>query len=495
VSAPLSARDLAFELSSLATPETTARRRGATAYLAASAVQQVAALLRYVLLARLIGPEQLGLAATLILTASFFDLISDTASDRYLIQDKDGDQETVQNLVQLVLAGRGVMIAAALAISAWPVSIFYKAPALAPALAILGLSPLIAGFIHLDMRRAQRDNDFRAEGVSTMASEVAGLIGTVVAAYLTHSFTAVLYGVILRSVVLVLCSHLFAQRRYRFGYSAVHGPKLARFSAPLMVTGLILFLGGQGDRVLVLRNIGFTALGHYSAVILLIYYPAAALLKYAHAIYLPLIAGARSDPVKRAEVTDTLGAQTLLLAVAMSAGFALVAPFMVGLLYGRAFSMAAPIVALIGILQAARFLVLWPTTVALAMARTTIVLANNVLRLVAWPAALVGVAITHDLYGIVSGFIFGEFIAFAVALVMLNRSEDNPMLQGFDRFAKFVGSSIAVAGWAFALMRPGLPILSALSVFSLILITWIVSSEMATIRASILSARRYIVRR
>ena len=238
-------------------------RRGAKAYLGASVLSQVCALLRYVLLARLLGPEQLGIAATLILTASFFDLISDTAADRFLIQDKDGDQVPVQRLVQLVLAGRGVSIAAAMAAVAWPLAFFYRTPALAPALAVLGLSPLIMGFIHLDMRRAQRENDFRAEGLSTMASEAAGLLGTVLAAYLTHNFTAVLYGLIARSLVLVVCSHLFANRPYGVGYSKEHGPRLGRFSAPLMVTGMILFLAGQGDRVLVgEQKSGFAGLGH-----------------------------------------------------------------------------------------------------------------------------------------------------------------------------------------------------------------------------------------
>lgn len=471
-----------------------ARRRGAKAYFAASAVQQVAALLRYVLLARLIGPEQLGLAATLILTASFFDLVSDTASDRFLIQDKDGDQVSVQRLVQLVLSTRGAAIAVAMAIFAWPIAAFYKAPALAWGLAVLGLSPFIAGFIHLDMRRAQRDNDFHAEGVSTMASEVAGLVATVIAAYLTRNFTAVLYGVITRSIVLVLCSHAFAKRPYGFGYSREHGPRLARFSAPLMVTGLILFLGGQGDRVLVLRNLGFAALGHYSAVILLIYYPSAVLLKYAHAIYLPLIAGERADPAKRAHVMDTLGAQTLLLALCMSAGFAVVAPTMVGILYGRAFVQSASVVAMIGILQSSRFLVLWPTTIAMAMGRTGIVLANNVLRLIAWPAALIGAAISHDLYGIVAGFIFGEFVAFAVALIMLNRSEGGRMFQGFGRFAAFVAGSAAIAGWTYAAARPSLVVISGLLACSMALTGWVVRSELATIKDALALVRRLIVR-
>jgi lipopolysaccharide exporter len=119
-------------------------RRGAKIYLAGSVVGQACALLRYTLLARLLGPEQLGLVATLILASNFFELLSDTGSDRFLIQDAKGDQPEVQNLVQLVFFGRGAFMAVGLAICAMPIAMLYHQPSLFAGLALLGLSPVIA---------------------------------------------------------------------------------------------------------------------------------------------------------------------------------------------------------------------------------------------------------------------------------------------------------------------------------------------------------------
>ena len=70
------------------------RRKGTRIYFSSTAAAMVCALLRYVLLARILGPEQLGLAAILILTGQFFDFISDVAADRFLILDKQGDLKT-----------------------------------------------------------------------------------------------------------------------------------------------------------------------------------------------------------------------------------------------------------------------------------------------------------------------------------------------------------------------------------------------------------------
>jgi O-antigen/teichoic acid export membrane protein len=468
--------------------------RGARGYFAAAAIAQACALLRYVLLARLLGPEQLGLAAALILTGAFFDLISDTGGDRFLIQDKDGDQASAQSLVQLVLVIRGVSIAVALAVLAWPIALFYKAPALAPGLAVLGLSPLILGFLHLDMRRSQRHNDFRSEGVGMLASETLGLIATVLAAYFVRNFTAVLYGLIARSAVMVIVSHVLATRPYSIGYSPEHAPRLARFAAPLMANGLTLFLGGQGDRVLVGRQVGFAGLGHYSAVLLLIYSPSAALLSFAHAIYLPSISAARADRFQRDRIASDLGGRTLLLALAMSTGFAIVAPPVVGLLYGRAFSQSALIVALIGILQASRFLAVWPTTVALAMGRNSIILASNIVRLLAWPLAFLGFALVGGLTGVVIGFTAGELAAFATALAMLNRSESHHILYGFNRFFMFIVGSMGAIAWILALDKPTEFSIVALTCITVALVGWISRAESVVIRNAMGTLKHLIVR-
>src|SRR3546814_5335760 len=80
-------------------------RRGTKALLVASGVAQICALARYTILARLLGPEQLGLAAILILTAQFFDSVTDSGSDRFLVQDSAGSAPALLRLTHLVSLG------------------------------------------------------------------------------------------------------------------------------------------------------------------------------------------------------------------------------------------------------------------------------------------------------------------------------------------------------------------------------------------------------
>jgi O-antigen/teichoic acid export membrane protein len=434
-------------------PETVdTRRRGGSLYFGAALVAQSLALLRYVFLARLLGPEQLGLAATLVVTASFFDMISDTGGERFLIQDRDGGLPQVQSLVQAVTAARGVIICALLLIFCVPIAWFYHTPRLAGGLAVLAISPLILGFQHLDNRRVQREHDFRAEAISSGCAEVAGFSATIAAAWITRDFTAVLYGSIARALALLVTSHLQAKRHYRLGWDNEHAPRLLRFAVPLLINGLLVFIASQGDRVLVGHQLGVKALGYYSAVMLLIFYPTSLLVRYQFALNIPLIAAERDDPAEGERVIDRMGAQTMLLCIGMAAGFAVVAPVVMPILFGGRFAQTPLVVGLIGCLQTARLMANWPTTVALAIGRSTTVLLGNIAQGLAFAGALAGLTLFGGLIGLVGGFIIGQLFAVAIAIGLVNRNLARPIAHRFDlvaicaaTYALIVSTDLALA--------------------------------------------------
>ena len=463
-------------------------RRGSRIYFAGAIVGQACGLLRYTLLARLIGPEQLGLVAILILASNFFENISDTGGDRFLVQDPDGDKPEVQKFVQLVFIGRGLTLALGMLIFALPISRFYGEPALFIGLAVLGLSPLIGGLMHLDTRRFQRVNDFRAEGLGMVISEIVSLLATLVAAWLTRDYTAYLWGMIGRALALVAISHITAQRPYRLGFNRPIARRLAAFSAPLIANGMLLFAAGQSDRLMVSKLVGLEALGHYSAVLLLILYPTGALGRFVLGIHLPLTARAPPVPTRGSQ-QDLLAGRVLLLSLAICAGFALMAPFAVRLLFGEKFAQAPLLIALVGVLQTGRFIRNWPTTVALGLGKSYIVMANNFARMLGIPAAFAGLALLGGVTGVVSGFIVGEFAALITAIILLNRERGVGRTYDFDRIAAFTGGCALIVGLAAAAQYRWLPGLALLPAAALLLL-WLVRHERPAIEGGLRIAMR-----
>jgi O-antigen/teichoic acid export membrane protein len=208
-----------------------------------------------------------------------------------------------------------------------------------------------------------------------------------------------------------------------------------------------------------------------------------------------MVAAERDHPERRLEVIERLGGQTLLLALGMCVGFALVAPRAVPLLYGHRYAQGALLVGLIGMLQSTRFLINWPTTVNLSLGRSRAVLASNVARFLAYPGAFVGVRLLGGLRGMVAGFAAGEMMSIVIAVMLMNRSADRPWFAGFDRLATFVLACGAVVLWNLALARGSLIMEAALLLGSLALLAWVGRREADVLTQAMEFASRRILPR
>jgi O-antigen/teichoic acid export membrane protein len=434
-------------------------RRGTKSYFASGVVAMACAAVRYLVFARILGPHELGLAATLILTASFLDIITDTGSDRFLVQDENGGEPGALAMVHMVLVIRGVLTAAVLVAGSSLIAAFYRAPNLQMGFVAMAAYPLINGFQNADMRRQQRDHDFRAEGVCVIAAELVGICVAVASAVILHNFYCVVLAFIARALVFVPATHLTAKAPYRIAFVKPYAVKLTRFGGPLILNGVLTFFGAQGDRLVIANRLAVTELGLYSAVSLLAFYPTAILSRFLLGIQMPLVANARQTPGAEGAALDAVAGDTTLLSIGAAAGFALVTPFVLVPLYGARFAQSTTVIVLVGVLQAWRLLRFWPTTVALGIGRSMPVLISAVARLVALPLSVAAMALGYGMDGIIASFIFGEVVACVVNLVMVNAALPRALLADFDR----LGLMAACGGAIYACARATSPVQIALA--------------------------------
>lgn len=412
---------------------------GRKAYLAALGAAQIAAFSRSVVLARLLGPEQMGLAAILVVTAQFFDSITDTGNDRFLIQDRYGDSSASLQVVHLVSVFKGALIGLLLIAFAQPIAKFTGASAAAAALAVLAVVPVVNGFTNYGFRLAQRHHQFGPEARVMFFSEVVGLLGTAAAAFIVRDFTAVLYGLTARALTRVGVSQLLGSA-YRPRFSRQSARRLWAFSAPLLFNGFLIFIATQSDRVIISRYLGLADLGRYTVVLLLGWYPSSTIALYLSSMYLPLLAAARDDSELMRKTANQLESGAMLLALALAVGFAFFVPPLLPVIFGQKFAAGAEVVTLLGLVTSWRMMKSAPTTVAIAIGRTKIMLVNNLLRLSGIACAIAGVYVLGGIRGIAGGLIAGEVIANVAASVMVCRATG----WTFGRSAARYGLTVAV---------------------------------------------------
>ncbi|RYD66057.1 MAG: hypothetical protein EOP84_31425, partial [Verrucomicrobiaceae bacterium] len=362
---------------------------------------------------------------------AFLDSLSNAGAQNLLVQSKDDDGELLATAHGISIT-RGFLTTFLLLGIAAPIAHFTEVGLSPLSICLVAVSCLIAGFTHRGVRSVQRDNDFFSDGASQLLGELSALVIAIIVAMMTHSYIAIIVGIIARSATVAVASHLMVRLPYRVSFSAPHMKKFWVFGWPLLINGPLVFFSIQADRIFVSMALGAEALGIYSAVAVLIASPSTAILKWMGTVSLPALSRSYHE-AGRLEAGGTVfryTAEMVSLAWAMLCGFAFLAPFLVPLLYGDQYRVSASLSALVGALQVLRFLRSWPLTLALSVAASSTILTSTIIRFLALPLGLAGVAIFGGLEGLVLGFALGEALALLASLVIVNRTAGRSVKSG-----------------------------------------------------------------
>ena len=402
-------------------------------------------LLRNIILARILGPSEMGVFATLAITLSLLDMLSDLGPDRLLIQAEDGDREEFQATAQTLLVVRGMACCVLLVGLAMPTASLLGNPNLAWMIAALGAVAGLRGWLHLDCKRVQRNHDFRSTMVVELTS--AGMTTAVVALFANHIHSASVFVWIslFQVVVLVCVSHVVATRRYRLAYRPEIASRLLRFGGPLACNSLIMFGALQGDRLVVLASATAANFGRYAVAFQLTMVPTLLISRITSTVFLPQLARNQKAPEKFAERLDQIVAVLGLLALSFTLSLMGTGNLAIEILYGSAFQVTPAVMYWLAIMQGLRILRAAPSLAALARADSVNPLASNVLRLTGIiAAATVGLS-GWGLEAIVAAGCGGEVVALIGSALLLHRRQGIQPTAIWNSLSLFAAG--AVFGW------------------------------------------------
>lgn len=437
---------------------------GAAALMGGMGGSLVLSLVRNVVLARLLGPEQFGLAVTLLMVITLIEASTDIGLDRFLVQSRREADPREQRTAQFLIAIRGVLIAAALYGLAPFAAPAFGAPEATGPLRLLAIAPLIGGLAHLDQKRFQRQFRFAPQARSTLFGEAAGLAVAAALAFHWRSYEAMSWALVARVAATTLSSHWQAERRYGWSVDHVAVREMLTFGWPLILNGIVIFVSSQIDRIVVATQIGSRELGIYSAASTFVSAPGLLATRISNSLAHPIVVAARDDADRARQGYRALGIAFGLTAALFVAGFGLIGPDLVRLLFGAAYD---PVPGLMSLLAAAfgfRLFRVWPTVAALVENDPRSVLYANLCRLVGIPLAFLALPLGWGVSGVALALATGELLAtvFATRRLSLRR----PLLaKGSGSILPCVAAAIAaIAAAETQLHTLGLPYRLALVV-------------------------------
>ena len=353
---------------------------------------EAAALGRSVAFAWAIGPDELGRAMILALTVRLAEMVSDLGFDRLLVQAPDGNTARLQADIQGIAVVRGVVVGIILLAMA-PIfaGVFDGGPDWT-AYAALAIIPAVRGLAHLDFRRSERRFRYvqmaQVEAGATVAMFAAIL--PAVNAFSDHrAMPAVL---IAHALAFTIFSHVVASRRYQLRLSSTAFLRVCRFGAPLVLNALLLFFTFYADRLIVASAYDWGTLALYGVALQLALLPAQIVGRAAGSLILPRLRIALAENTVAGIWPRILGMHAML-ACGLMAGFTLLAPSMIALVYGSDFRPDWALALGLGLAAGFRILRTPFSQLAIAAGRTGDPARANVLRALALvPAVFCAVA-------------------------------------------------------------------------------------------------------
>lgn len=426
-----------------APPSPPARSRALRAVglvLSGQVLAQGLGLARTVVLARLLGPHAMGVAAAVTLLLAFLEALGDAGADRLLVQAPDGDDPRLQaaaHTAGLVRAAGLASLAVVLGLAlAGPLGVRAQRWDCLWVAAIL----VVRGGAHLDVRRFQRTFRFAPGARVDVVAAAVALAVAAPLALLLRDETAVLVATLVQSAVATALSHVAAERPWSLGADRTRLRRIAAFAWPLAVNGALFFAFLQGDRVLLALGASKEELGRFGAAFALGVLPTVLLARVTQNLALPYLSGARTGAEldrRSREVSTVVG----VAAATFGGLFATFGGAVVAALWGGAFRPDAALATAVAAGAVGRLLREGPVAASLSRGDARSVLASNVVRLVGLALAVVALLAGGGTAAIVGAAAAGE----AAALVHASRRLRRHGLAPRTVFAPAVPAVLALA--------------------------------------------------
>lgn len=211
-------------------------------------------------LVRLLNPDDFGLVGLAMAVFSIFDTLTEMSMQMALIRLPDMDRAHMDTAWTMGIL-RGVIIGAALALSARLSADWMHDARVTPIVLVLAVVAVIQGFENIGTTYFRRELDFGMVFRYRLAGRVIAFVLTVGGAYLYHSYWALVAGIAGSRLFLVAYSYVIQPYRPRISFAAFH--ELLHFSKWFIATNVLGAIEAYTATMLFSRIGGPTAVGLY----------------------------------------------------------------------------------------------------------------------------------------------------------------------------------------------------------------------------------------
>jgi O-antigen/teichoic acid export membrane protein len=341
-----------------AEPQVTELRRRATSGMkwvgASQIVMQVIRTIGAIIVARLLAPEEYGLAMLALVFSSLVLVFSDLALGSALVQRNTITEDDRSTAFWITVASGLAFTVIGVATSGL-VARLYGEPDVQPLLTVLSLSFILTALGATQQSLLLREMSFaRLETLLVVAALAGAATAVALAAAGTGAWAIIGQQLAMAAVGSALMWRASPWRPH-LRFSKASARDLGGFSGPLVGHRLLFYMHQNADRLIIGRALGPAALGAYAIAYNVMLQPAARIASPVTRVLAPVFARMQDEPARIAaawaKATRLVGA----IAIPALTGVIVVAPDFVPVVLGEQWRAAIPVIqllAVVGMVQA-----------------------------------------------------------------------------------------------------------------------------------------------
>lgn len=221
-------------------------------------------IIKTAILARILTPLDFGQFGAAALSLSLFEVLTETGVNQALIYS-DKKAEELVNPAWTVAIVRGAIISVLIALSAWPVSIFFSDSQLIKLILVLSLVPLIKGLINPMTVEFIKELEFRKEAVFRLLLLIIDGLAAVISALFLKSAMSFAVAMLVAGVAEVILSFLYFKIRPRLSFSRKYLLEILNYGKWMTLSGIGYWFSSEIDDFVAGKAFGIKTLGIYQA--------------------------------------------------------------------------------------------------------------------------------------------------------------------------------------------------------------------------------------
>lgn len=356
-------------------------------------------LIKMVILARLLLPQDFGILALATLSINTLNVFSETGIESALIQRKKvGDLEL--NTVWTMAVARGVILFVLLFLGAGWIASYFEQPTLKPVLKMMAIVFLLGGYTNIGIVFFQKELEFKKKVILELAADVAGCVSAILLAFWLRNVWALVLGTIVWGVVKCVGSYVLHSYRPRIHWDWPVARDLLNFGKHIFWITLMTFIITNGDDALVGKALGIAMLGFYTMAYNIANFPVSSVAVIAGRISFPAYSMLQKEPERLKEAFGRVFEAVMIILLPLTGLIFLLARDFTMVCLGNKWLPMVPalrILSLFGILRGLSNLF---AALHLAIARPDIQSRNKTIELLAFLALIYPLTVRWGLTGV-----------------------------------------------------------------------------------------------